>query len=571
MVRKIGNIFLIFCIGIFSMHYIGAEPIAVEMRLLDEQGIMITKTGTGIPIVLEIIVRGTSSGASKIYIGGLKDVDVEQQGTTKQVSTVNGVSSTKTVYRYMIRAKKEGIYTIGPAQVHLESATYNSQTHELEVQDAYRQSCTNQKVSLEVKVDKQHVMVGERVPLSIRFYKDKKCELLGIDPLELQDCKMNPLQGPYTAVAQRNGMQQKYIEWKTMVVAKKAGEFIIPALKAYYKEPTDHAGLHPVLLGGLFDFGYTKKALYSEPVHFYVEPLPVYEGNVHAVGLFTSFQAKLNQHEAKKGEGIVLSLELEGDGDFDHLVHPILQLPESLTYYDSRTTVSGKKKIFEYIVQGKKEGSWEIPSQEFVFFDVEDKTYKTLQTTALPLNITVNFQNNKQPLAKDIQKQDREKVPNIWPLQEKYQSEQDKSEFPSYILWLGFIGPILLGLIRDSRSIIAWYTTRNILVSRKKTSFNRARKRIKIASKTCNTQELYDIFVSFIVDWQGIEQAEISQDIIRQKLVRFSESVVAQWDIFFSKITAQAYSNSSLTLQEKEELFKSACMWLTLFQKSESL
>src|SRR5690349_911462 len=106
MVRKIGNIFLFFCIYLFTAA-LYAEQISIEIRLLDEQGSQIAIAGVGIPVILEVVVRGTSSPITKLFIDGIKNFDREQQGTTRQVSTVNGKATTKTIYRYMIRAKQE--------------------------------------------------------------------------------------------------------------------------------------------------------------------------------------------------------------------------------------------------------------------------------------------------------------------------------------------------------------------------------------------------------------------------------------------------------------------------------
>lgn len=564
MVRKIGNVFSFFCLYLFTA-VLHAEQISIETRLLDEQGREVAITGIGIPVILEVIVRGTSSPVTKLFIDGIKNFDREQQGTTRQVSTVNGKATTKTIYRYMIRAKQEGVYTIGPVQAHVDTEIYNSPSKTLEVKQGYKD--LNQKVALEVIADKQQVFVGERMPLRIRFYKDKKCELLGVDPLELHGCKMSAMQGPFSGVAQRNGTQQKYIEWQTSFVAQNAGEFTIPALRAHYKELSSQAGMHSALLGGLFDFGYTQKSTYSSPISFTIQSLPAYQGKVHGIGSFNSLRATLNQQTAKQGEGVVLSLELEGEGDFDAIVHPELQLPPSLTYYDSKTTINtaGTKKTFEYIIQAKEEGLWEIPSQNFVFFDIQDRTYKKLQTEPLSLIITTGLQKNKQP--EENRQQELSQIKSaLWPLQE-YQPFEQRKKFPIYMFWLGFFAPLAFVLLRNYRSILHVYSGSKNPKWRKKKILASTRKKLKALSKTHDTSQLYTIFVSFIAHWQNITEAEVSQEIIRQKLVRFSQATVAQWDIFFVKIMEQAYSNNVLTIQEKEELFKNAFVWLSLFEK----
>ncbi len=575
MVRKIGNAYIFIFLLFFHFNCLGVVSISVDIQVLDEQGIPITQTGIGIPTILKVIVRGTSSQVDTVYIDGLKYFDVERRGTAKQLSTINGVTSIKTVYQYMIRAQNEGMYSIGPVHVSIDGTSYNSQSISLDVRRGYcPSSSATKKVALEVLVNKKIVVVGQKVPLRIRIYTNEECELLGIEPLELQHCKIGTMQGPFSGVDERHGIQRKYVEWQTAIIPQKTGEFIIPALKAYYKELMSKGGLHTDFFGGLFNFGYHKKYTYSNVVNIKVESLPKYEGKVHAIGSFTSLRAQLNQHEAKQGEGIVLSLELEGEGDFDNIVHPRLDVPESLTYYDSKATIvpSGIKKTFEYIVQGKQEGIWNVPSQDFVFFDVNDKIYKVLQTASLPITIV----RGKRDEVSDIKTEKSEvdvavtdKQNDFWLVNENCQQMISyQKRLPPYILFLCLVFPFIICLISGLCFLSHWHTTRDAVILKRKYVFTETKKKIKIAAKIHDTSALYDIFITLFADRYSVERSEISHDLIQQKLVYLSKATCTQWAIFFSKITEQAYANRYLTLQEQEELFKGALMWVTLFQKS---
>ena len=134
-----------------------------------------------------------------------------------------------------------------------------------------------------------------------------------------------------------------------------------------------------------------------------VQELPAYKGHVDAVGTFKSFDAKINPPVAQEGEGMVLMLEVEGDGDLTNI--PTLQLqnmPGSLKWYDSKQYIRDTRgindlpvKCFEYIVQGLDHGSWEIPPQSFTYFDVQQHQYITLKTASCAVTIKPNLATKK--------------------------------------------------------------------------------------------------------------------------------------------------------------------------------
>lgn len=571
MVKKIGNsvqyLFLLF----FSFSCLAA-PLEVFLRIVNEQGTPVKKTGVGIPVVMEIILKGTSQLVDS-HIEGIHDFQVDYNGATKQVSTINGVTTTKTISRYMIRTQKEGSYTIGPVQVAIDGTTYRSSTVPLEVERGYNPaSAAEQKIGFEIIADKTNAVVGEKISLRVRFYEDSQRELLEIESLQLKDCKATPLQGPSAGVEERHGMPQRYVEWQTDIIPQKPGELTIPALKALYQEQSNAGRSQLDFFAGFLGLGFAKKYVYSNSLVLTIDPLPPFAGTVNAVGSFTSLRAKLNQSQAKQGEGVVLTLELEGEGALDAIPHPVLQMPEALSCYDSKATVgaAGTTKIFEYIVQGKEPGAWNIPAQEFIFFDVRDRMYKVLHTAELPITILSGANKAREKMEeKPMQPEasSEQQIP-LFPLAESSQRAISvHTGFPLSILLVGFLLPLLLILIRTAY----WYRTRDTLMLKKRQAFSQARASIQRAAAHHTTALLYEIFVTFIADRYCLVLGESSRDLIRQRLGKVSPAASTQWETFVTKLSEHAYGDVHATLQEKEELCKSALMWLTLFQKSEQL
>ena len=96
---------------------------------------------------------------------------------------------------------------------------------------------------------------------------------------------------------------------------------------------------------------------------------------------------------AKAGDANVVRLDIVGDGTFEGYETPqLLGIPEGLKSYESKQYTSelangAHQTSYEFIVQGLKPGEWEIPAQEFTYFDVNRNEYKTYKTQ--PLTIAV--------------------------------------------------------------------------------------------------------------------------------------------------------------------------------------
>src|SRR5436190_9749937 len=172
----------------------------------------------------------------------------------------------------------------------------------------------------------------------------------------------------------------------------KGGEFLIPAYSADYEIPLKDNHL----LGSFFMFMNNRtdrKRVYSNAVKITVDSLPHSNISAQAVGVFDNIHAQITPAVAKEGEGMVLSLEINGNGNMHAITTPVLHMPSALKYYDSNTTIINDddnecvKKRFEFIVQGMETGDWEIPEQSFVYFDINKQDYVTLKTSSLSVSI----------------------------------------------------------------------------------------------------------------------------------------------------------------------------------------
>lgn len=117
-----------------------------------------------------------------------------------------------------------------------------------------------------------------------------------------------------------------------------------------------------------------------------------------AVGKFT-MALTADKTQAPANSPINLTLNIEGRGNFHAIGEPKLPLPPDFELYESTTSAKASapmgsrralenKKSFQYLILPRKEGKFTIPPTQFSFYDPEKKSYQTLSTQPLSLEIT---------------------------------------------------------------------------------------------------------------------------------------------------------------------------------------
>ena len=145
--------------------------------------------------------------------------------------------------------------------------------------------------------------------------------------------------------------------------------------------------------GGYKDVNYEFK---SNTAKIEVLPLPAGapESFNGAVGKF-SLDAKLDKEQIKANDAVNYKISIQGKGNLKLIDPPKIELPNDLESYDPKTldnfTIKGDgvsgSRGFEYLIIPRNQGTYEIPSVEFTYFDLDSKSYKTLQSKSFNLNV----------------------------------------------------------------------------------------------------------------------------------------------------------------------------------------
>ena len=555
---------------------------SIQLTLSDSDGNSINQIGVGQPCVLEVSIEGINNTQVRPEINGLDNCYWRNNGV--MITAING--HTKIKHKYRARFDAPGFFVIGPAKINNNGDLLISNTVGITVseQSSNQKAIQNKnqvsphQAFLKLTADKDRIVLGETIKCSVRFY-------YGNDVTNLAPINQQEIPG-FTLIdgnqAQRgtetiNGKQYNYIDLQWSMSANQAGKKTIPAYHADFTIRSHaHRNLNHLSMF-LSTFG-EQKRVYSNALTITVDPLPNHAGPVHAIGNFTAYSARLDPAVAKEGEGMVLTIELEGSGTLNNNILT-LDLPDSFKYYDSKNYVTqdqnaNNKYCFEFIVQGLQKGDWEIKPQKFIFFDTKSRKYKTLETLPLSASIMQSLNANKkfvQPLptkARESIETALDETDEIRPL--SYAETWYRIEQRSLPLWLF----ILLMLMPVLILIFLWGKSHLIASSgskerHQKNAFKTAYAQLEIAQKSKNIKLLHPIFIHLFAARYQVSVSQATQEFMHEKLLcaKLSSAELDAWNNFMNQLSEHIFFARPARSEQFAAMYQYSHQWLNKLEK----
>jgi hypothetical protein len=557
-----------------------ANPIELKIKSLD--GAPLQAAGVGVPFLVEVVSQGRDTSQAP-KIAGLETFKVQRVG----LNIRREGNDTCIGYTFKVRIDVPGSFVIGPAVMYPNGVQQQSKAIRLavkesqEIDPAYTQSKDKADAILQLSVDKGHVYVGQRCTCTLTFLGKKDAvKLEHIEEPKIEECVIGPKTQPIIDTYSVNGTEYVRMSWSWTLFPKVAGSIVIPACVAHYTaEQERNDGLS--MVSAFFAIRTERKHVYSNALTITVDPLPTTTTHVDAVGEFKSLQAKIDPVVATEGEGMVLSIELEGDADFNALKSFQLQnMPQALRWYDSKQYIRDTHgayglpvKCFEFIVQGLQAGFWEIPAQTFTYFDVTKHGYVTLETAVCPITIKPNPVSalQKPPRAQEqnvneqsVQPEQESQVPvlNTWaslrPVHERHPMSW----------WLFFV---LAGIpaVWYAVYILRLYAKSREGYFKRMYAFKQARRKIKQVAHDGQMQELHTIFMEMFALRLYSSPAALSQHVIEMTLRNkgMTDDDLRSWDMFYTHMYERAFFTMHNNDHEDETLHKEALGWIHKLEK----
>jgi len=331
----------------------------------------------------------------------------------------NGVYSIQQVYTYVIQAAKAGKVTISPANIRFDGKVYASKPILVSVsnekasnaiprqnQPATPKPNSNNKtitgannlLFVDVEINKTSAFVNEPVEVYYRIYLAPNLEV------ELNKKITTKFNNFWSQTEDVQG------GWERSVVNNRVYKSKVFKKAILYPQKTGKLEITPITLDlninyptGDFDFfgepeySVARREIVSNIKYIQVNSLPEKgkpENFTGAVGKF-EFDVNVQKSELKSGESLQLDLIVSGTGNLKLFEIPKPSLPSNFEIFEPKHQefisenmkgISGKI-MDSYTVIPQEKGVFRLKPQQFSFFDVQSKTYKTISSDAIDLNV----------------------------------------------------------------------------------------------------------------------------------------------------------------------------------------
>lgn len=554
---------------------------SVELNVENNQGFTLKSVALGMPFSVSVITKDENDIRAWPQVEGLHKFHVIGQNSAMNVTSDGSKQTHERRFIYTVVADTAGAFTLGP--VTISAKVYDKTSKDVTVLDAKMQKKERYPAPIyQLLLGKKRAIVGERIPFAVRFtYQDPDLHLTHVDMPRTAGVRLGSHDQGTAYVHEAQGAIVQTIEYKGYLYPELSDSLntkktiTFSPLRADYAEKERQASWGPFFGFGV---GMQKKAVYSQPVTLEIDPLPASKEPIQAVGIFTSFSATLASHEVAQGEAVVLTLTLSGDADFEKIKTPILKIPADLRSYESKQQQeSERKKAWEYIVQGLKQGTYTIPEQLFTYFDLNSRTVKTLKTK--PLNITITKPLQHMPVPED-EKRDAGKVMSEAAPQAVTAGHIFKN---AEIPWLLFLILMLLPPLWHILPFLRRGIT-NVKGFRRVEKVLALREASYVLQKACKenkVSEISTIMRQAIVRYYGLDETIDDQNLMRAlKNAGWGNAALQEWEENMRELASYSSYAPKLTRNELSteskrddrrvrDICKRAEQWLTRIRKGE--
>ena len=485
--------------------------------------------------------NGSASEFKAPNLLGLRKISGPNKSSSSSMQIINGTinSSKTTSFSYYVSALSEGVLTIPAATIKIEGKKIQSQPIKITVKKADPNKKSGfqigDNVKVEVEVSRRNIFQGEQVLVSYKLFS--KINLADISITQFPN-----LNGFWNEEIETNSKAKvqnidgvNYRVWeinKSMLTPQKSGDLKIDPMKINITVQLKSQNRSGDIFGMFNNYKNVVEEIQSKQITIKVKDLPPnppasFNG---AVGVF-KLRSKTDKKIADANTAINYEIELSGSGNL-HLIDNIpVNFPDDFEVFDpekkdksftSKNGIKGKL-LFNYLIIPRYQGEYEIPSQEFSFFNLRTKKYETLKTNAI--NIEVNKGNYQKNVIASSKQLIDENSQSLSPIKTKSEFKLiNKGEWYQqwwYILLLAL--PVLLTVAAGIRQTYIRIIDKNPIDRKYRKSLKIAQKRLKNAEiflKNDKKQRFYEEIEKSLLNYFSqkfnTEIAELSKEKISE-------------------------------------------------------
>jgi hypothetical protein len=355
----------------------------------------------------DVTVSGTTS-SEPVSLPRVDGLQLVGKGQSSRIQMGNGQVTADYTLQFQMRADKTGNYTMPAFTITANGKTLTVPAATLEVTDHPTHAAdavkTNDLVSLTASLPRTELYVGERLPmdLTLTYRADLQPQTSGEFTMSNDDFERVDLSGkPRESVVPIKGQRFGTATWQTALSPIKAGaqtlQFSMPLQVTLPGQSNDP--MTALLMGNAPNLFAQQQSvnLQSPPLNLNVLPLPDAgrpENFTGGIGNFTISTPTLDTTDLQVGVPVTLKFKVTGQGNFDRMQAPKLDLGALWRSYTPKDTFQANdainyrgEKTFEYVVMPMAETVTELPAPQFNFFDPETKTYVEPPLAPIPVKV----------------------------------------------------------------------------------------------------------------------------------------------------------------------------------------
>jgi len=334
------------------------------------------------------------------------NLQVAYNGSSQEFTVVNGQSSSSVTYNYTLTPSQPGDYTIPALTVELSGQKLTSQPLLLKVLKANVPphaaiNSGSQLAFLKLQLPKKDVYVGETLTAQLQVYLHSRVQ--GLNGFQLTPIPADGLTIGKMVQGQRRQTQignavYVMIPIDVALTAVKAGSLSIGPITVSMVLELPSARQRDGWPFSIFNPTEQKQvSVATESESLQALPLPRDKAPPNFNGAIGNFTMTLTAGPTNvaAGDPITVKIQISGRGSLDSLT-----LPDQPGWRDFRTYPPTTKvettdslglqgtKTFEQIVTPQNAEVQALPPVSFSFFDPDQKCYRTLTQSAIPLAVT---------------------------------------------------------------------------------------------------------------------------------------------------------------------------------------
>jgi len=363
-------------------------------------------TTVGEPVRLSLTING-SQRVAQVPNVPVEGAQTQHIGSSTQMRLVNTSLSVSLTHTYLITPTRRGEINIPSIEVNIEGKVYQTEPIKLQVLETGQDPAgapAQPGPLAEVEMPKRPLYVGEAFPAEARLLVPQGVgwRIERMPDFETDAFTKTAFQQPQQSQQARNGQAYHFCSFRTVMTAIKSGKVPIGPLTfnilmaAPKKQNNNPSPFNQLFNGFPFDNQPTalqERKVILEQQTIEVRELPT-EGKPAsfrgAIGHFR-FSTSTGQTSVKVGEPLNITIQVEGEGNFDRIEAPPMldaegwrPYPPEATFAKSEETGIRGVKTFRIAIVPEK-AQTKTPVFEFASFDPETGAYQTTRSGASDL------------------------------------------------------------------------------------------------------------------------------------------------------------------------------------------